>query len=396
MSIFVNLSILIFFKYSNFFLHNAGCVINYFLPVHLNWVFNILLPLGISFYTFEAISYVVDIYRGVTLPAKSYWEYVLFIIYFPHLIAGPIMRAKNFLPQIRNPRVLDWAQFYEGYYLVFWGLFEKIFIADNLAKIVNPVFASSAPYEGARVLVAVYAFAFQIFCDFDGYSNIARGLGKCMGFDITINFKLPYFADNPRDFWKKWHISLSSWLKDYLYIPLGGNRQAESMTLRNLFLTMLLGGLWHGASWTFVIWGAYHGALLMIQRSLKDLPFKINFSISAILKNLWAPVKMILFFQATCLGWLFFRAVSLPQIKNMLYAVFFQFHFNEDSFYKFMQFFLIVSPLLIIQVGQYLSNDLLFLYKRHWFIKTFTYALMTYLILGWGIMKSEEFIYFQF
>ena len=397
LSIFVNLSILGFFKYSNFFIQNAQTLVNHFTPFHLNGALNIILPLGISFYTFEAISYTVDVYRGVTLPAKTYWNYVLFILYFPHLIAGPIMRAKDFMPQIYTPRKLNLNQFYEGTHLVFWGLFEKMFVADNLAKIVNPIFSSTLPYQGGSVLVATYAFAFQIFCDFDGYSNIARGLGKCIGFEITINFKLPYFATNPREFWQKWHISLSSWLKDYLYIPLGGNKESLSITYKNLLLTMLLGGLWHGASWTFIIWGAYHGILLICYRAKENLLFKGKPpSNPPVLEKIFKAIKIIFFFQLICLGWLIFRANSLHKACEMLHALFFQFHFNESLAFQFLGFITILLPLGIIQIGQYYSNDLLYLFRRHWLIKTFAYSLMTYLILGWGVMKAEEFIYFQF
>jgi len=384
LSIFINLSILAFFKYSNFFIHNAETLMNNFLPAHYNWVLHVILPLGISFYTFEAISYTFDIYRGVSAPAQTYWDYLLFILYFPHLIAGPIMRAKDFLYQITTPRIVHWEQFYEGCYLIFWGLFEKIFVADNLAKIVNPVFSSTA-YQGEMVLIAIYAFAFEIFCDFDGYSNIARGLGKCMGFEITINFKLPYFATNPKEFWQKWHISLSSWLKDYLYIPLGGNKVSVIATYKNLFLTMLLGGLWHGASWTFVIWGAYQGALLIGHRLLNNFSF-----------NIAKVIKIVLFFQFISLGWLFFRATSLHQIGDMLHSLCFQFHLNKAFLYQSIGLIVVLLPLWIVQLGQYLTNDLLFLYRQHWLVKTFAYALMAYLILGWGVMKSEEFIYFQF
>ncbi len=225
LSIGVNLSILGFFKYFNFFLGSLKAFIFWFCPsCHpgFDLALNIILPVGISFYTFEAISYTVDVYKGVIPPAKRYWDYALFILFFPHLIAGPIMRAKDLLSQIITPRQWSLDRFYEGCHLVFWGLFEKIFIADNCATLVNPIFSSPGPYNGGTILIALYAFAIQIFCDFDGYSNMARGLGKCMGFELTINFKFPYLSTNPREFWQRWHISLSSWLRDYVYIPLGG------------------------------------------------------------------------------------------------------------------------------------------------------------------------------
>ncbi len=390
-SICTNLAILGFFKYYNFFAANAGHLLQAF-GHPLSLTLNIILPLGISFYTFEAISYVVDVYRRQVKPAKSYWDYVLFVIYFPHLIAGPIMRAKDFIPQVMSPRPWRADQFYEGCYLFFWGLFEKVFVADNLAKIVNPVFVPASSYNGAEVLVALYAFAFQIFCDFDGYSNMARGLGKCMGFEISINFKLPYFATNPREFWQRWHITLSSWLRDYVYIPLGGNRKGELRLYGSLVLTMLLGGFWHGASWTFVMWGAYHGVLLIAFRFLiiRQWFEKTRVHVP------WV-IKAVFMFHLVVLGWLFFRAASFHQIIQMTQALFFNFSLaTGKGTFLFFKFLDIVFPLLVIQVGQYLTQDLLFLYHRHWALKAVIYAFLAYLMLAWGVMRPQEFFYFQF
>jgi len=388
LSIAVNLLILGFFKYFNFFVSDALAVLRAFHLVDpgLSLGLKLILPLGISFYTFEAISYVVDVYNRKIEPANNYWDYVLFVIYFPHLIAGPIMRAKSFLPQITTPRKVSWDGFYEGGFLFFWGIFEKVFVADNLAKIVNPVFAAG-PYEGGDVLIALYAFAFQIFCDFDGYSNMARGLGKAMGFDITINFNLPYFAAQVSEFWHRWHISLSTWLRDYVYIPLGGSRQNFQRTLRNLFLTMLIGGFWHGASWTFVVWGGYHGLLLTIERIKQQMGWKIA---------LPKVFKILIVFHLMVLGWLFFRSSSLLQAQSMFHALVFSFHVNGIFCFKFFSMALILLPLLLVQFLQYYRNDLMIIYRLHWVLKIFIYAVMAYLVLGWGIMKSEEFIYFQF
>ncbi len=383
-SIFVNLSILGFFKYFNFFAANVSGVLDFFhLPPMP--VLNVILPVGISFYTFEAISYTVDVYRRVVKPAQTYADYLLFVIYFPHLVAGPIMRAKSFLPQITSPRPFHWAQFHEGCFLFFWGLFEKMYVADNLAKIVNPVFAAASPYEGGTVLLALYAFAFQIFCDFDGYSNMARGLGKCMGFEITINFQLPYFATNPREFWQRWHISLSTWLRDYVYIPLGGNREGEARMYGAIALTMLLGGLWHGAAWTFVLWGVYQGILLIAHRRCARNS-----------KDTFSVFKVIVFFHLIILGWLLFRAQSLDQITHMLQAVLFNFRVQDQDVSLWLKLAGFVAPLLAIQVWQFKTNDLMVLYKQHWLLKTVIYAFMAYLLLGWGVMKAAEFIYFQF
>ncbi|MFC1510037.1 MBOAT family O-acyltransferase [Candidatus Omnitrophota bacterium] len=394
LSVFCNLSMLGFFKYFNFFI-TSFC--SFLKPLGISQtpgLLNVVLPVGISFYTFQTLSYTIDIYRKQLKPTRRFWDFALFVSFFPQLVAGPIERAKRLLPQILEPRVLSWSQFQEGCFLIFWGLFEKIFIAGSLAKIVDAVFATSAPYEGGAVLVAVYAFAFQIFCDFDAYSNIARGLAKCMGIELMINFNLPYFAVNPREFWQRWHISLSTWLRDYLYIPLGGNARGTLMLYRNLFLTMLLGGLWHGAAWTFVLWGIYQGALLIGHRFIRTYFYPGQEKMP---KNAFVMLlKMGIFFQLVCVGWLIFRAQSVSQLGEMLWAVLTQFNFNATLFVNLGKVIMIISPLLVVQVGQYFSGDLMYLLRRHWFVKTFAYAFMTYLILGWGVMTAEEFIYFQF
>ena len=387
-SLSVNLALLGFFKYSNFFIHNA---LDLFKALGIagpavECALKVILPLGISFYTFEAISYVVDVYRGIIKPAKNYWDYVLFVIYFPHLIAGPIMRARDFLPQITAPRTVRFDQAMEGFQLFFWGLFEKIFVADNLAKVVNPVFASSGPYQGSEVLFALYAFAFQIFCDFDGYSNMARGLGKCMGFDIVINFKLPYFSTDPREFWQRWHISLSSWLRDYLYIPLGGNRKGNARTYINLLLTMLLGGLWHGASWVFIWWGLYHGLLLAVHHWTRERWPRLG-------AGIWLPVKIIFFFHLVCLGWLLFRAQSMAQVFQMLSALFFHFDISKAA----VPWELMCIPILLaVQTGQYRRGDLGFMFKLPVWQKGLFYYACLLLIIIFGVTGAQEFIYFQF
>src|SRR3989338_4479606 len=233
-SVFSNLLILGFFKYFNFFAQNLhGFLANLGVAVPLEPL-RIVLPVGISFYVFQSLSYTIDVYRKKLEPAKNFLDFSLFVTYFPQLVAGPIERATHLLPQVLSPRKVTLDGFYEGCYLIFWGLFQKVFVADNLAAIVNPVFAAPPPYNGAKVLLTLYAFAFQIYCDFAGYSNMARGLGKCMGFDIMVNFNIPYFAANPREFWQRWHISLSQWLRDYLYVPLGGNRKGKFRTYLNM------------------------------------------------------------------------------------------------------------------------------------------------------------------
>jgi len=252
-SVAANLGILGFFKYFDFFVGSAATLLDMIgLPLERR-LLNVILPVGISFYTFQTLSYTIDIYRGQIRAHGSLLDFAVFVAFFPQLVAGPIVRAREFIPQVSRRRHLNLDQIYEGGYLILWGLFKKVVIADNLALLVDGVFQSDAPLLGGTVLVALYAFSVQIYCDFSGYSDIARGCAKMMGFEIRLNFKLPYFESNPAEFWRRWHISLSTWLRDYLYIPLGGNRKGATRTCINLALTMILGGLWHGAAWTFVL-----------------------------------------------------------------------------------------------------------------------------------------------
>ena len=251
-----NLGMLGFFKYFNFFTDSAVELCSA-LGFHADApTIRILLPLGISFYTFQAVSYVVDVYRLKTKPTGSLLDFSIYVAFFPLLISGPIERSDHLLPQIAAPRRITLEQLNAGVFLILWGFFKKLVIADNIGPIADEVFDGYLQQGGLNVILGALAFAFQIYCDFSGYSDIARGLAKLMGFDLILNFKLPYFALSPSDFWRRWHISLSTWLRDYLYIPLGGNRGTKLQTFRNLMVTMLLGGLWHGAAWNFVLWGA--------------------------------------------------------------------------------------------------------------------------------------------
>lgn len=393
-SVISNLLGLGVFKYYDFFVSSLIDLFSFWgIPVNIRLI-HVILPVGISFYTFQSLSYTVDVYRGTLKAARRFSDFALFVAFFPQLVAGPIERASHLLPQVINTRKFSSSQFYAGCYLMFWGLFEKIFIAGNMARMVDPVFAKTSFDSGGEVLVAVYAFAFQIFCDFDAYSNIARGAAKCLGFDLMINFRLPYFSTNPQEFWSRWHISLSTWLRDYLYIPLGGNKKWKWLTYRNLFLTMALGGLWHGAAYTFVLWGIYHGTLLVLHRMLVSRK-KIN-SQNRPAFTWGTPFKMLFVFHLVCFGWLLFRAESLQQVGQMLCALGRNFVFDTHTGGLFLKFILFLLPLWVVQIGQYKTNDLDVLYRQHWVLKTFIYALMTHLMLGWGIMTADEFIYFQF
>jgi len=330
-------------------------------------------------------------------PTKRFFDFALFVAFFPQLVAGPIERARHLLPQILSPRKLRLDWFYEGGYLIFWGLFQKVFVADSLAKIVDPVFASGPPYNGVKVLLALYAFAFQIFCDFAGYSNIARGLGRLMGFDIMINFNLPYFVTNPSEFWKRWHISLSSWLRDYLYIPLGGNRKGILMTYRNLAITMLLGGLWHGAAWTFVIWGAYQGLLLIVHRLFQPILARIPNPKNNVAATSWLFIRVIFFFHLVCLGWLLFRAQSMTQVVQMFKGLLLNFHISQIIALKqdIVRIAFYLSIPVTIQIFQYLKRDLMVVYRLHPGLTATIQAIMLYLMIYYT-SSGNEFIYFQF
>jgi alginate O-acetyltransferase complex protein AlgI len=309
-SIATNLGLLAFFKYTNFLVGSAISSLNLFGFSNDPFILDIILPLGISFYTFETISYIVDVYQGKIKPVRNLLDYALYIMFFPHLVAGPIVRPREFLPQLQQEKRWNWDRLQLGLQYFVIGLFKKAVIADQMATLVDPVFAKPANFASSSIWLAVLCYAVQIYCDFSGYSDMAVGLAHTLGFKLPRNFNLPYFADSITDFWRRWHISLSSWLRDYLYIPLGGNRHGELATYRNLLLTMLLGGLWHGASWTFVAWGLYHGLLLSLHRAI---PWPRWLGHAA-----FKPVMVAGTFLAVCVGWVFFRAQTFADASVIL------------------------------------------------------------------------------
>ncbi len=299
-----NLGCLGFFKYYNFFSSNVKF---FFDNLGLNlsvshW--EIILPVGISFYTFQTLSYTIDIYRRNLKPTHSFLNFALFVSFFPQLVAGPIVRAKDFLPQLeKKPKYND--QFaLEGVVQIFFGLFKKICIGDVIAvSLVDPAFNNPSHFSGITLLFAVYGYAMQIYCDFSGYSDVAIGAAKILGFKLPKNFNRPYLSTSITDFWRRWHLSLSSWLRDYLYIPLGGNKKGTNRTYINLMITMLLGGLWHGAAWNFIFWGGLHGLFLMIERLIG-----VKNEVKSSLKNV--ILKRLFTFHMVCLTWILFRATS--------------------------------------------------------------------------------------
>ncbi|BDD04819.1 MBOAT family O-acyltransferase [Aureibacter tunicatorum] len=311
LSMCVNLGLLGYFKYTNFFLGIGNDLFGAGIER-----MDIFLPIGISFYTFQTMSYSIDLYRRSMKPAESFLDFMFFVSFFPQLVAGPIVRASDFIPQIRKNPALNSSELNKAFVLIIGGLIKKAVISDYISvNFVDRVFDNPMLYSGLENLMAVYGYAIQIYCDFSGYSDMAIGLALLMGFNLPVNFNKPYLSTSITDFWRRWHISLSSWLRDYLYIPLGGNRHGKVRTYVNLFLTMLLGGLWHGASWNFILWGAMHGTVLGMERFFKSrIPLP---------DNLW--VKMLRRFYAfhvVAFCWIFFRASDFNLAKDIISQIF--------------------------------------------------------------------------
>jgi alginate O-acetyltransferase complex protein AlgI len=311
LSLVINLGVLCYFKYANFFLDTLGETLRAAGFASSMPVLSVILPVGISFYTFEAINYTVDVYRRKIRAERDLGHFLLFILFFPHLVAGPIVRAKDFLPQIRRRKHWDWARIHLGVQFLLMGLFKKLAVADHMAQYADPVFADPTLYRSSAIWMAVIAYAVQIYCDFSGYTDMAIGSAHLLGYRLAKNFNMPYLAANISEFWRRWHISLSSWLRDYLFIPLGGSRGSNWETARNLLITMALGGLWHGASWHFVIWGCVHGVLLMGHRAFQRLIVSRPALDSMLRTATGTTCRIALTFSVVCAGWVLFRATSL-------------------------------------------------------------------------------------
>ena len=322
MSLILNLGILFFFKYQGFAAYSITRLIG---MAGINWhipTVDVLLPVGISFYTFQAVGYTIDVYRGDVEPEKNFVAYAVFVSFFPQLVAGPIERSGNLLHQIHSDHTFNYDRIQSGLWLMLWGFFQKIVIADRLAVIVDIAYNAPEEQSGARLIIATLAFAIQIYCDFASYSNIAIGTGRILGIHLMKNFRQPYFATSIAEFWRRWHISLSTWLRDYIYIPLGGNRKGVSRKYLNLMIVFLISGLWHGASWNFVIWGAIHGLYQIIggiTKPWRDAAWRaIHVDVAGKLSRL---VKCSITFLLVNIAWIFFRANSVTQAKVILYQI---------------------------------------------------------------------------
>lgn len=394
LSVIVNLAVLAFFKYVNFFGESLQEALEP-LGIELGFVaLNIILPLGISFHTFQSIGRTIDTWRGKLEPSTSLIEFAAFLSYFPQILAGPIERANHMLPQFRSVLPITAAMLRSGAMLFLWGLFKKIVIADNMAIIANPIFDDPHPHSSGALIVAALAFTFQIYGDFSGYTDMARGLARLMGFELRLNFNLPYFARTPSEFWQRWHISLSQWLRDYLYISLGGNRGGEAKTYRNLMLTMLLGGLWHGAAWTFVFWGFLHGAVQVVYRFFRidDRVEAANAKggVQALGVNLLAWVALI---PIIVLTWIYFRAETMVQ-GNAMVAGIARLDNLADGPWATWAFYAV--PLFLIECGLRFATPRE-AYARAPFIVRYTGAIA--LLFSVAVLTApagQEFIYFDF
>lgn len=302
------------FKYFNFFVQSFETVFH----IKNTSSLNIILPVGISFYTFQSLSYSIDVYRGEIQAEKSFMDVALYISFFPQLVAGPIVKANDFLPQLKENRCISAQRFSEGIQIFLFGLFKKIVLSDNIAVFVDSVFSQPGIYSYVTLLLGVVSYSIQIYCDFSGYSDMAIGIAYGLGYDLKQNFNLPYISKNISEFWKRWHISLSTWLMEYLYFPLGGNRKGKLRTYLNLFVTMVLGGLWHGANWTFVIWGAIHGVALCVQKKFSELLKHNKEYKGTVTGNL---VSCVFTYAFVCFCWIFFRAESFENANEIIYRI---------------------------------------------------------------------------
>ncbi len=387
-SLITNLGVLCLFKYFNFFIDNLRPIIESFgfSPTNLS----LLLPIGISFYTFQSLSYTIDVYRRTIKPCKNFFDLALCIAFFPQLVAGPIVRASYFMPQIEKPRRMTLLNAYYGFRLVVYGLFKKVFIADNIAMFVDNVFGNAGMYSCMTTWLAVVAYAIQIYCDFSGYSDMAIGMARIMGYKFRRNFNLPYIAKNMSDFWQRWHISLSTWLRDYLYIPLGGNRLGTARTYINLMITMILGGLWHGAAWTFLVWGTIHGAALAVQRMI---PFFDNSSDSK-LSNALKPIAVwALTFLVVLIGWVFFRSQGFTASSLMLRQMFAP--IEGIGWYHPFVIGVIVS-MFILNLAHVLKYEKLFHLGPFQLRSPIVLFTMLWLTIVFHPKTFNPFIYFQF
>lgn len=392
-SLMVNLGMLGYFKYTNFFheMLSQAAGLTY-------QPFDIFLPVGISFFTFQSLSYTIDVYRNKLKPVTHLLDYAFFVSFFPQLVAGPIVRAADFLPQLNRPTLVTKDMFGRGVFLICTGLVKKAIISNYISlNFVDRVFEAPTLYTGFENLMGIYGYALQIYCDFSGYSDMAIGIALLLGFHFNLNFNSPYQATNITEFWRRWHISLSTWLRDYLYISLGGNRKGKFRTYVNLLITMLLGGLWHGASWRFILWGGLHGLALAIHKAVDSLPFTIR---SPLLRTMFSIGGVLITFHFVCFCWIFFRASSLELAGQMISQM--ADHFSPQVVWEFVNGYKGVVFLMVLGFTFHFLPPSSEQKAEAWVTrmplpaKAFLLFIIIFLVIQTKSSEIQPFIYFQF
>ncbi len=425
-SLISNLGFLGFFKYFNFFSANLNALFNWLGVGYATPLLEIILPIGLSFHTFQAMAYTIEVYRGKIKPEKKILTYALYVVFYPQLVAGPIERPQNLLPQIKVRHSFNYDNAVSGLRLMAWGLFKKMFIADRLAVAVNYIYNQPTLFHGPVLFMATFYFAVQIYCDFSAYSDIAIGAARVMGIKLMVNFRHPYLAKDIGDFWQRWHISLSSWFRDYVYIPIGGSRYGINRFIIAILAVFLLSGLWHGANWTFIIWGALHASYYLLGRFISRPMVLLENILSGLGLKIFSAIKILTTFVIVTYAWIFFRAnnlfdaryialdifrgwggyfryfwESLPLVlsgqanKLLLYQLYLPLKMDMPE----LEFMMLVIGLLILLVFEYLDRRDNFWERfsrlpltARWFV----YIVIVLLIINFGAMKPSKFIYFQF
>lgn len=401
-SVFVNIGLLGFFKYYNFFIDNFTAAFSFLgMPVSKQSL-NIILPVGISFYTFQTLSYTIDVYKEKLTPTKDFISFTAFVSFFPQLVAGPIERASHLLPQFYTKRNFNYDKAVDGLRQILWGLFKKVVVADNAAKIANEIFNNSESYSGSTLVVGAIFFSFQIYCDFSGYSDIAIGTSRLFGFKLKQNFAYPYFSRDIAEFWRRWHISLSTWFRDYVYIPLGGSRVRFTLQLRNIFIIFIVSGFWHGANWTFIVWGAlnafYFLPLLITQ---KNRVHTLTIAQGQAFPSLKQLCQITITFMLTVFAWIFFRAENMQHAWSIITTIFSTSLFTVPYAFRVglttiieTSFFILV--LLVIEwMGRHKKYALEFNKETSSKYQWALFYGMALVIFLFG-QRQQDFIYFQF
>jgi len=398
-SIFVNLGFLGFFKYYNFFAESFSQAFTLLGKSFDVPRLNIILPVGISFYTFQTLSYSIDVYRKKLEPTKDIIAFFAFVSFFPQLVAGPIERAANLLPQFYKKRKFEYDKAADGMRQILWGLFKKIVIADNAATYVNDIFSNYTNYSGTTLILGAVFFAFQIYGDFSGYSDIAIGTARLFGFNLMKNFAFPYFSRDIAEFWRRWHISLSSWFKDYLYIPLGGSRGNTWMKIRNTFIIFIVSGFWHGANWTFIVWGAINALYFMpLMLTNKNRKNTNNIAEGKLFPNFKEFIQISTTFAITSFAWIFFRADNIKHALNYIKHIINSFTVNSGQFLLYLKKDLFIL-ILFFMIIEWLNRDkehALDIKNKSALFRHGSYIVVFILIYFFGNFNKETFIYFQF